>query len=284
MQNLCMARTAYPLTSVDRALRLLVLLQRRGALRVQDAAGELGVAPSTAHRLLTMLRVHQFAVQDSARLYRPGPAMSALARRPTRDTALTSIGHRHLDELARATRETVHLMVLEGVGARFIDGSEGTHVLRVALRVGLTLPAHVTSGGKVLLAELSRRQIDELFPRGLPLTPDAAGPELKGLIRELIAVRRRGYALNVEESEQGVNALGTAVRDSNGRAVAALVVAAPSTRLSRRSLDTLVAPLQTSAAAMSASLSRAQLVDPMKPDALGNALIAKSCQGREKLG
>lgn len=255
MQNLPRGPLAYPLGSVDRALRLLVLLQQRGALRVQEAAEELGVAASTAHRLLSMLRVHEFAVQDSSRTYRPGPAMTTIAASPSRDAQLTTAAHRHLEDLARATGETVHLMVLEGTGARFIDGVEGTSALRVASRIGLTLPAHVTSGGKVLLAELTRDQLAELYPGRLPLTPDATGPELNPLIRELTAVRRRGYALNVEESEQGVNAIGAAVRDRTGRAIAGVVVAAPSLRLPRRAMATLGVPVQAAAAAISASLA-----------------------------
>jgi len=256
MQNGWVDLPAYPLRSVDRALHLLVLLQHRGSLGVQEAAELLGVAASTAHRLLTMLRVHQFAVQDSSRTYRPGPAMTMVSATPSRDEVLITVASRHLDDLARTTGETVHLMVLEGAGARFIAGTEGSYALRVASRIGLTLPAHLTSGGKVLLAELTREQLSELYPRGLPLTPDAAGPELNVLIRELSAVRRRGFALNVEETEQGVNAIGAAVRDRNGRAVAAEVVAAPSLRLPRRSMAGLIAPLQSSAAAISASLAR----------------------------
>ena len=255
MQNLPSGLPGYPLGSVDRVLRLLVLLQRRGSLRVQDVAAEFGLAPSTAHRLLSMLRMHEFAVQDSSRTYRPGPAMTTIAASPSRDAQLITAAHRHLDDLARATGETVHLMVLEGTGARFIDGVEGTHALRVASRIGLTLPAHVTSGGKVLLAELTGEQLAELYPRRLPLTPDATGPELNALTHELTAVRRRGYARNVEESEQGVNAIGAAVRDRTGRAVAGVVVAAPSLRLARRAMASLAVPVQAAAAAISASLA-----------------------------
>src|SRR2546430_14062001 len=67
----------YPLQSVDHALQLLQILRDNGSLRVSEAAQELGTARSTAHRLLAMLVYRDFAVQDEARNYLPGPALSA---------------------------------------------------------------------------------------------------------------------------------------------------------------------------------------------------------------
>src|SRR5438445_335664 len=67
----------YPLQSVDHALQLLQILRDNGSLRVSEAAQELGTARSTAHRLLAMLVYRDFAMQDEARNYLPGPALSA---------------------------------------------------------------------------------------------------------------------------------------------------------------------------------------------------------------
>ena len=53
------------------------MLRDVGALRLKDAADELDIAPSTAHRLLAMLVYRGFAVQDEKRMYHPGPAMGA---------------------------------------------------------------------------------------------------------------------------------------------------------------------------------------------------------------
>ena len=71
---------AYPIGSVDKALRLLVLVtEKPGGVRIGDAAGALGVAPSTAHRLLQMLALHGFARQDSdTKAYHPGEALARL--------------------------------------------------------------------------------------------------------------------------------------------------------------------------------------------------------------
>ena len=67
------------LTSVDNALWLLQLVGERQALRVAEAADLLGVAQSTAHRLLTALRRRGFCMQDRPNgAYRPGPALHAV--------------------------------------------------------------------------------------------------------------------------------------------------------------------------------------------------------------
>ncbi|MGH3277713.1 MAG: helix-turn-helix domain-containing protein, partial [Trebonia sp.] len=67
----------YAIDSVDNALRILQLLRDSGQVRVSGAAAELGVARSTAHRLLAMLVYRDFAVQAEDRSYHPGPAVSA---------------------------------------------------------------------------------------------------------------------------------------------------------------------------------------------------------------
>ena len=167
---------------------------------------------------------------------------------------LAAVARPHLETLAAEVGETVHLMVLEGASARFVAVVEGGPTWHVAPRVGLLMPAHLTSGGKALLAELTAAEMQELYPRGLPLTPDAAGPAPGTLRRELAAIRRRGYARNVEETERGVSALGACVRDGRGRAGGAVVVAAPTSRARGRALDRLSGPLLATAAAISQNL------------------------------
>jgi DNA-binding IclR family transcriptional regulator len=230
---------AYPVTAVDNALRTLTLLRTHGQLRVVDVAEHLQVAPSTAHRLLAMLRFHGFAVQDSRKLYRPGPQLRGLHRDASATAAILSAARSHLEELARRVEETVHLVVLEGNGVRFIAGVDGPKALRVGSRIGLLLPAHTTSGGKALLAELPTEELHALYPRGLPRSDTSAITDYTQLLRELDAVRRQGYALNIEESEPGVSAVGACIRDSAGMPIAALAIAAPASRSPRRRLMAL---------------------------------------------
>ncbi|WP_206440810.1 IclR family transcriptional regulator [Streptomyces scabichelini] len=238
---------SYPVSAAGNALRVVRLLHELDELRVMDVADRLGVARSTAHRILAMLVFEGFAAQDRHKVYRPGPALQAIrGSQAAPPPDLTTIAHPHLRRLADAVRETTHLMVLEGNGTRFLDGMEGPQALRVSYRTGTLLPAHVTSGGKALLAALPADRLRSLYPNGLPgdrAKASEASEDLERLMNELVSVRRHGYALNLQESERGVHAVGACVRDRTGTAVAAVAVAAPSVRCTRARLTELSCPL-----------------------------------------
>jgi DNA-binding IclR family transcriptional regulator len=244
---------AYPVSSADNVLRLLRMLRERGELRVAEAAGTLGVAPSTAHRLLATLRQHEFAVQDRRHVYLPGPALAAIGTVAPRPD-LRPVIHRLLRQVTARCQETAHFMVLEGNGVRFTDGVEGSRSLRCGTRIGVLMPAHVTSGGKALLAELPGDDLRRLYPHGLPPWERKAITTMPALARELVAVRRRGYATNHEESEAGISAVGRCVLDRDGRAVGAVVIAIPSARCRNGDLDEHASHLQAFAESLAAEL------------------------------
>lgn len=248
-----MAEEAGGLSSVDRALRILELLGERKAVRVMDVADELGVARSTAHRLLNALLRREFVVQDAAKVYHRGPAFLAAGFGADRMPVLRAAVRPHLERLGERTGETCHLVVLEGNGARFIDGVEAQNVLRVGIRIGMLLPAHTTAAGKALLAELSPADFFALYPRGLPgMRAELA--RRTTLRRELAAARERGYATNFDESERGVTAASVAVHEPGGRAVASVAVACPSARCSRSRIEALVEVLRETAAGAETAL------------------------------
>jgi len=246
----------YPVKSAGNALRLLLLLHDRQVVRVSDASVALGVAPSTAHRLLGMLQHHGFAQQAPAsRAYVAGPALLALAVSAARRTELREQGRPHLTRLMEETGETAHLAVLDGRRVLFLDSIESPHALRVASRSGTSSWAHCTSVGKALLAELPDDRVldlysDQLMP-GLTDRSITATTELLAALRE---VRQQGYAVNRGESEQGVGSVGAVVHDRLGRAVAALSAAAPLVRLTKSRLPQIIAAIRGTALALGADL------------------------------
>jgi IclR family transcriptional regulator, acetate operon repressor len=229
---------AYPIQSVDYALQLLLILKRDGMLRVSEAAAELGVARSTAHRLISMLRFRGFVEQARDRTYRAGSALADLGGGPNSATASLGIARPHLVRLTERVGETSNLMILAGSDVQFIDAIECNKALRVGSRVGIRLPARLTSGGKVLLADLPFEGVTLLHPQ---LADDHAG--ISAMKRMLSATRRRGFGTNFQESERGVMAVGMAVRGTTGTAIAAVTISAPTVRFNKGQVGKLIAAL-----------------------------------------
>jgi IclR family acetate operon transcriptional repressor len=247
-------KPSYALTSVDNALLLLQMLRDQGGLRVSEAAEELGIARSTAHRLLSMLVYRDFAIQDDRRTYVPGPALAANQLSGSANQQLRKALYPHLDALCERVQETVNLIVRVGTQTRFIASVESTQVLHVGDRRGTILPAHLSSGGKALLAELEPAQLEQLYRPGEP-DRQLSDREWKSLLRELKSVREHGYAVNREKTETGVSAVGMAVHDGTGLAVGAVSVAAPSARFDTARIPVLARELRAAMTRAEADLA-----------------------------
>ncbi|MDQ1594403.1 MAG: IclR family transcriptional regulator, acetate operon repressor [Arthrobacter pascens] len=225
-------KPTYSIEAVDNALQLLQLLRDGGSLRLKDAASELGVAPSTAHRLLAMLVYRGFAVQDESRRYVPGPAMGAGPAGVSWTRLLRELARPHMELLCSRVNESVNLMIRVGTKVRFLDTVESTNALRVGDRQGTVLPAHKASGGKAMLAELEPAMLDQLFRSqnaeiGGDSIPDE---EFPAFLRELDTIRSNGFAANFEGTEEGISALGLALHNRKGDVVGAISVATPVAR------------------------------------------------------
>jgi IclR family transcriptional regulator, acetate operon repressor len=246
----------YAIESVDNALRILQTLRDSGEVRVSDVAAELGIARSTAHRLLAMLVYRDFAVQAEDRSYRPGPAIAAEPLRGEPAQRLRQVMRPHMEALCDQVAETINLVVRLGSQTRFLHTVESAQVLRVGDRQGTILPAWKTSGGKALLAELSDAQLTALLRGANGRPPEGmTAAERRSLVNELRVVRDQGYAENIEESESGVCAVGLCLRDRAGDPVAALSVSAPSVRYTPDRFRVFLKELRTTVATVQGDIS-----------------------------
>jgi len=241
------AKPAHPISSVENALRLLVILRDREEIRVSEASAELGVARSTAHRLLAMLHSYGIVEQAPNRAYRVGPVLAEIGLAALRQVDVRAHIRPFLEQLVAELGETAHLIVREGISCRFAESVEGTHALRTTARVGIAYPVYATSGGKALLAEMSDEDLLDLFPE--ELIPGHFHTRT-ALFEEIEEIRRVGYARNRGESEAGIAAVGLVQRTSSGRIAGALAVSAPETRMTEeRHVEVLAALRRVSAEA-----------------------------------
>jgi DNA-binding IclR family transcriptional regulator len=259
------AGPAYPISSVDNALRLLLRFREQPSLRLVEASEYLGVAQSTAHRLMAMLVTHGFVRRDArTRTYVPGPALMEIGLAVVQALDVRQVARPVLEHLAGSTEETAALGVLEGHHVRYVDAVESPKALRVAARTGRTLPAHCTSIGRAILAGLDQEQVDALYPRNRRLEALTAHSitTVRELRAELEETRARGYALNREEAEDGVGSVAVALPLLPGQPPAAVSLAAPVLRLTDLEKDGQVIDLlQEAARSIGEGLRRASGLD-----------------------
>jgi IclR family acetate operon transcriptional repressor len=246
----------YVVTAVGRALGILENVG--GDIRgtgITELSRRLGLGKSTVHRLCATLEHHGYLVRD------PGTGRYRLSLR------VFHIGSHALDALdlpARAmpalealgavTEETVHLAVLDGAEAIFVGKVESPRPLRLYSQVGRRCPAHCTAVGKVLLAYAGAGQRALVAARPLKRYTPKTITSTAALERELEEVRRRGYATDEEEFEDGIRCVAAPVRDYRGRVVAALSVSVPAGRLPRARAASLVEQVLDTARRVSEAL------------------------------
>jgi IclR family acetate operon transcriptional repressor len=244
----------YPIESVDNVLRLLLMVSQQKQVRVSEASAELGTAVSTAHRLLAMLAHHGFVVQDpETKAYKAGHVLLRIGLTSVNNLDIRVLIRPFLEELRDETGETVHHVVLQGNEVLFIDCVESPKALRVASRVGTLMWAHCTSVGKAWLACESDDFLRGLYtsPKLPGLTPNSITSRA-ALMLELAEARRRGYARNEGESEVGVGSVSAAVRDHEGKPIAAISVSVPLARMTADRWEVLADAVRRTCSAISA--------------------------------
>lgn len=246
----------YAIASVDNALRIATMLQLEGAMTVADVAERLGVARSTAHRLLAMLVYRDFATQDSQHLYHAGLVLELAGHSKSRVSRLREDALPYLQRLVRAVGESANICIRTGDTARFIASVECLQAFKVGSREGMVFPAHLTTAGLLSLTELREEELDELYSAENYEGRLEARPDLLALKKELAGIRRSDFVMNKDRSERGVFAIGVPLRAASGEILAGLSVSMPSVRYDRNNLPSLVATLRAAAKAIEAEQSR----------------------------
>lgn len=210
-------------------LETLALAERsRGVTEVAD---ELGLAKSQVHRLLQTLIERGYVRQDAdtgryactLKLWEYGALIAD--RVDVRKVATV-----HLKTLADRTSETVHMSVLDGADALYIDKIDSPKPVRAYSRVGGRAPAYCVATGKALLAYASRSVVGAFQGKLERHTPRTI-VTFEELERELERVREQGYALNRGEWRDSVCGVGVPIFGSDRRVVAAVGISGPLERL-----------------------------------------------------
>ncbi len=197
-------------------------------LALGELAQAVALPKSTVHRLVAALSTEQLlgTGADGSIVLGDGLVrLAAAGSRPLEDRLRPALAQLHAQ-----LGETVDLAVRDGSQMRFVDQLPAAHRLRAVSAVGETFPLHCTANGKAMLAALSDRRALALLPGRLPRPTRNTIHTRAALLDELQRARASGVAFDREEHTIGISAVGAAVLEADGRAVAAISVPVPTAR------------------------------------------------------
>jgi IclR family KDG regulon transcriptional repressor len=244
------------LSSVASSIRLLkAFSEEQVEIGISDLAKRLGVAKSTVHRLAVTLVADGMLEQNpDTGKYRLGLSLFRLGSLVRQRMNVSNEGRSLLRELREKVDETVHCAVLDGAEIMYVFNLEGTQAIRMRADIGVRKPAYCTAEGQVLLAYQSPEVVDRVIARGMPARTPQTITDPEALKKVLEGIRARGYAIEDEESEIGMRCIAAPLLNDAGEVVAAVGVAGPVTRLSKKALSGYLPHVMETAAAISARL------------------------------
>jgi IclR family acetate operon transcriptional repressor len=235
-------RESVPLTrALDRGLSILEILAKSPGLSLSDLSRQLELSPSTVSRLLGTLCERGFVAQSpETKAFRIGSQAFHVGMVFSRQNRLDQVASPILRTFARGIGDTVSLCIREGADVIYIDQYEGGGTARAVMRIGSRHPVHCTAAGKVMLAWLWEERIRELLGPGELAAPTAKTiRRIDDLLQNLEAVRKLGYATDLEELETGVCCIAAPIRSSAGEIIGAVSLSTIAARLDAARIESV---------------------------------------------
>lgn len=231
-----LAQNEAPATTVqalDRGLNLLRSLTRERAATLTELALQVGMPPSTAHRVLATLQAHGFVEFDeSTQEWSIGIEAFRVGSAYLDRTNLVEASRPTMRLLTEQTGETANLAVANQGDVVFISQVESRHPIRAFFQPGTRGFMHASGIGKVLLANQPRTEVEKILQKkGCPQFTDKTITSPSELFADLDSIRDRGWSLDDEESNVGMRCIAAAIYNSFGEAIAGVSVSGPSARL-----------------------------------------------------
>ena len=245
--------------AVDRAARVLFALAARPvASTLAEIAMGSELSKPTAFRILSTLIESGFVAQNAPTgAYRLGAAPLRLAAQTLRRVAVREPALRAMRRVRDEVRETVVLSIRDGDFRYNIDSVEADNAIGQAQRIGVPIPLFAGAASRVLLAGMSDDELRAYLDRTeLSRFSEATIVDRDALMAEIELARARGYAISSGEFTAAGHAVAKAVRDPRGRAIAALHVSVPRSRLTPAVRERCVAALEAAIPQIEADLAR----------------------------
>jgi IclR family acetate operon transcriptional repressor len=234
---------------LQKALDLLEVLAEEPDLGLSELSEKTGASKASTYRMLSTLESRGFVMKrGDTRKYAPGVQLVALSCAVVARLDLVKAARPYLEELQRESNETVNLGILADAHVLYVDILESEQGLRMAAHVGARDALHSTALGKAILSALPSAEARELLDsyQRLRATPRTM-VGIDAVMADLARTAERGYSIDDEENEVGARCVGAPIRDLSGRAIGAMSVSGPSTRIAGEVVAKLGGLLQQAA-------------------------------------
>ncbi|MEN9774985.1 MAG: hypothetical protein RL322_2055 [Pseudomonadota bacterium] len=231
-----------PVPAVERAVRLIdALATSRRPMSLAELARALDLPKSSAHGLLGTLVHLDLARRNAEGQFALGPRPLRWASAHSLQSEVTAAFMTRSSAAGPLATETVMLAVLEGEEVLYLACRQGNRPLAVHFKVGGRLPAHCAATGKALLSTYPDPSLQPLFASRLRRLTRHTITDRAALLRTLKSIRRQGYAVDDEETAEGMQCFGVPVFCAGqSEAIAAVAVSVIKAGLSPRRRAVLI--------------------------------------------
>ena len=245
---------------VQSLVRALSLVNRLAAAdegaSLTEVAQQVGLSPSTAHRLLTTLEQERYVHFDAERrLWSVGVQAFVTGSAFLRTRSLVAVARPQMRSLMEESEETVNLAVEDQFEAIYLSQVECRQMMRAFARPGGRVPLHCSSVGKALLSAMEDTDLAKvLHRRGLPRLTVKTIDTTAALRLDLARARERGYAIDDEENAVGLRCIAAVIFNENRDPVAAMSLSGPMARIADARIPLLGELVRRRADAVTAQL------------------------------
>jgi IclR family KDG regulon transcriptional repressor len=249
-------KLAYIVPAVERAIHILSLLKtERREMTIAEISEATGWNKSSIYKLLLTLDHYGLLARDpKTKRYSLGVALMEYGRAVLNGFDIQHAAKPSLKALAQYSGESVAVSILRGTRMTLVEVEESTAQVRISLAVGMTTSATGTSHGKAVLAHLPESQLNEILRiEGLAKNTRKSITN-PGLYRaDLETVRKRGYAIDNEEFEEGIIGISAPVFASKA-AIGAILIVLPAFKTTKEKIRLYGKKCAEEAARLSARL------------------------------
>jgi DNA-binding IclR family transcriptional regulator len=242
--------------AIEKALEiLLAFAPHNQELGTTELSEKLNFHKATTSRILLTLAEYGFVQQNpNTKKFGLGQAVHKLgsALSESLSNGFVQIAKPYLDELRDKLDETITLELWSGDSTVMTYIAESSHPVRVAGRIGDRLPFHAAAGAKAILSFAAPHRVEALLQEELERLTPTTVTDPEHFKQQLLTFKQQGFAIDYEEIDIGICAVGAPIFNHQHQAFAAVVVVTPTQRLADLPDSLNVTALKQTAQAISA--------------------------------